>query len=1057
MNRIPLRFAASALVMAFCMFVGFEAFAQEFTGEIRGTVKDQSSGDVLVGANILVIGTSKGTTTNYEGAYSIKLPPGQYTVVARFVGYVSEQQSVTVAANQTAEATFNLKPDILKLDEVVVMGLSGDIPRAQLGNAISKISGDDISKIPVTNPLDALAGRAAGVEVRKASGTPGTGTYILLRGRTTITSGSQPLYVVDGVPIDNSFVYNASGTIQNANRATDINPNDIESVEILKGASAAAIYGSRAANGVILITTKSGKQAAPGKFARISYSTSYSWDDVYGEVPLQTKYGQRVPYAPYVPGSTDSWGVLLPSGTKIYDHDLDIFKTGHLAENSIQFSGGSPIFRYLASASFTNHLGVARKSEYNRRNLRLNLNYSALENVSIQSNSNYISSLNNLPQDGSNTSGILLGALRSPPEFDNLKYLEVDGVTQRRFAAYDNPIWTMEFNTYDAELSRFIHNTRVDYDLLTGLRLTASVGWDRYNLFNFQRLFNDAASTTARSGAISQNRYTTNVVNTDLSGIWKYSFTPEVLFTAIVGQQLLFDTRNFTGGSSSNTLPFYNEIGSGVTRDAGSSHSESRIYSYYFQGTVNAFDRYTVTGSLRRDAGSTFGSADRIYYYPKASFAYRLTEEPFVKDLFDQAALGDIISEVKVRGAWGVAGTQPGTYSTNFLYLTGGFGDPWGRGTSAGRSGQLGIRHSTSAGNNAVRPEKNTEYEFGFDAAFWDRRLNLEFSYYRQDITDLLLFVTTPSSTGYTSQLRNAGKMRNKGFEVKLDVNPIRWDDFQWIVSVNYARNDNKVKKLEGFTPDAYVTLQGAFAGIFNVAKEGRPLGVWYGLGWERDAQGNIVYSSATVADNVLTGAIINAPRWNATIKEIGNSNPKWTGSLRSDFTIMRDWSVSVLFDAVWGFDVWNGTRGAMYNFGTHGDTKDRDDLWFNQSGQPVIWNGTANRTIGTRIYVPGEQLRREVYYRYYANGFNINEPHIEDGSFIKLRDVSLTYRWRGVPMFDIESIVFTFSGRNLITWSDYSGYDPEVNTFQTAEGRGYDYFTLPQVRSYRFGIAINY
>ena len=1057
MKKTLFRSAASVVLLSLSLFAGFEAFAQEFSGEVRGTVKDQSSGEVLVGANILVIGTSLGTTTNYEGTYRIKLPPGQYSVVARYVGYISEQQSVTVTADQTTEASFNLKQDVLKLDVVVVTGISGEIPRSQLGNSISKIAGDEIAKIPVTNPLDALAGRAPGVQVTKATGTPGTGTYILLRGRTTITGSSQPLYVIDGVPIDNSFVYNASGTIQNANRATDIDPNDVESVEILKGASAAAIYGSRAASGVVLITTKSGKQASPGKFARISYSSSYSWDDVYGSVPLQSKYGQRTPYVPYLPGSTDSWGALLPAGTQTYDHSTDIFKTGHLAENSIQFSGGSPVFRYLASAAFTNHLGVARKSEYNRRNLRLNLNYSAFENVGIQSNSNYISSLNNLPQDGSNTSGILLGALRSPPEFNNLVYLEADGVTQRRFAAYDNPIWTMEKNTYDAELSRFIHNTRIDYDVLTGLRLTGSVSWDRYGLFNFQRLFNDAASTTARAGSIAQNRYTTNIVNTDLSAIWKHQITPDILFSAILGQQLLFDTRNYTGGSSSNTLPFYDQIGSGITKDAASSRSESRIYSYYLQTTGNAFERYTLTLSLRRDAGSNFGSADRIYYYPKASFAYRLSEEPFVKELVTDAGLTDIISDVKVRGAWGVAGTQPGTYATNFLYLTGGFGDPWGRGTSAGRSGQIGIRHSVSAGNSGVQPEKNEETEFGFDAAFWDRRVNLEFSYYYQNITNLLLFVTTPASTGYTTQLRNAGAMRNKGYELKLDVNPIRMDDFQWVLSANYAQNRNKVRILDGFTPDAYITLTGAFAGIFNVAKEGKPLGMWYGLGWDRDAQGNIVYSSATVADNVIGAGVINAPRWGSGIKEIGNSNPGWTGSLRSDFTFMQDWTLSVLFDAVWDFDVWNGTRGAMYNFGTHKDTEDRDDLWFNDLGQPVIWNGTANRVIGTRTYAPGEQLRREVYYRYYANGFNINEPHIEDGSFIKLRDVSLTYRWRNIPMFDIESIVFTFSGRNLITWSDYSGYDPEVNTFQTAEGRGYDYFTLPQVRTYRFGITINY
>ncbi len=1037
--------------------------SQQLTGDVRGIVKDRSTGEPLIGANVLLEGTNRGAATNSEGAYLVTgIPPGEYRMVVRFVGYTTARQTIRVAAGQTLTQNFDLAEDVLRIDEVVVTGLSGEIPRSQLGNSIAKVAGSDIAKVPVTSVMDALAGKVAGMRVSKNSGTPGAGTYITLRGRRTVTGSSQPLYVVDGVPIDNSYVYWGSGNVQTPNRASDINPNDIESIEVLKGASAAAIYGARASNGVILITTKTGKLSEAGKLARISYSTSYSYDDVPSSLSVQKTYGQRIPYndATGAGGSTDSWGAALAPGTPTYDHSTDVFQSGSIMENSLSVSGGSTTFRYLASGSFTDQRGVLRNSDYARQNIRLNLNYVPFNSLGIRSNSNFINQGGNLPQDGSNTAGILLGALRSPPEFDHKNYLRPDGVTQRRFASYDNPFWTMEFNKYNLELTRFIHSTGFDYDFYEGMRLTGNVGWDRYNQFDFRRLFNGSAgSTPANAGQVDQYRWTNNVVNTDLMLSGKYQFTSDILGTLVLGQQLSFFVSNSTTGNSSTTLPFYDEIGAGITKNASSSRSESRIYSYYTQGTVNAWDRVTVTGAVRRDAGSTFGKSSPVHYYPKASIAYRLSQESFMQDL------KGIIDEFKIRAAWGQAGRTPGVYSTNYLYTTTGFFDPWGRGVSAGRSPQIGIRQDTFAGNDETKPELTTEIEAGFDGAFWDRRVNLEFSYYRQDITEMLLNVTVPTSTGYSNQLRNAGEMWNKGFEVKLDINPIRMDAFAWIIGFNYAKITNEVTKLEGFE-SSYVTIGGAFQGHYNIAKEGRPLGTWLGTGYERDASGNMVYSDPsdpTRRDNFLGRPIKGAPRLNSTFVELGKADPDWTGSIRNDFTFLNgDLNVSVMFDIAQGFKVWNGTRGAMYNFGTHGDTEDREAPWFNEKGDPVIYEGTTASNLGLtggRTYQPGEQLRREVYYRVYGNGFayQITEVGVEDGSYVKLRDVSVSYRIRKVPFFNIESIVLTASGRNLKTWTDYSGYDPELNTFQNAEGRGFDYFTHPQIRSMQFGIAINY
>jgi TonB-linked SusC/RagA family outer membrane protein len=1047
-------FARGALCLLALLLIVVAVSPAQNTGDVRGTVRDKATNEPLIGANVLIAGTNRGAATNFEGAFTVKgLPAGQYKIAVRFLGYVQSQQSVTIVANQTAEVSFKLEQDVLKLDEVVVTGLTGDIPRSELGNSISKVSGEIISNTVTTNALDALAAKAPGVQVTRSTGAPGSGTFVTIRGRHTITGSSQPLYVVDGMIIDNSTT--GIGAVAYQNRAVDIDPNDIESIEIIKGASAAAIYGSRASNGVILITTKSGKQATPGKLARINYSSSYTNEDEPNSWPLQTKYGQRIPYAPYLPGSTDSYGALLPEGTKTFDQSRAIFRTGRIVENSLSVSGGNPFFQYLLSGTWTNEHGIMVNEALDKRNIRANLTYLPLENLRFTSNSNYISTgINNILEHNS-TSGFILSALRTPPEFDYSKYVEDDGRTQRRFGAYDNPLWTANLNSSSNQLSRFIHSTSIDYDVYAGLRLSAGLGLDRYDQGFFQRIMNNAAASP--TGSVTQARVTNNIVNTTLSLIAKEQIQDDYILTLVAGQQLSFINRNTTTAGSSVTLPFFDEIPAGATPTSSSSRTETRVFGYFAQASVNAWDKLTLQGSLRYDGNSTFGEDSRWFMYPKASLSYRLSEESFMKDL------KGTVDEVKLRGAWGVSGLQPAAYQTNYLYSTAGFGDPWGRATSANRSGISGLRFSTTAGNSKIRPEKTTELETGFDIALMNRHVNLEFTYYRADVTDLLLFVPTPGSEGYTSQYRNAGTMTKNGLEIRLEVAALNMDDIQWISSVSYAHDRQKIDKLEGLDPaTGYINLGGGFAGITNIAKEGLPLGVFYGLGWERDGNNKVTYSdpnNPNLPDNVLGGAIKGAPRWASGPIVIGNPNPQWTGSFRNDVTLFRNIRVSVLFDVQWNFDVWNGTRGALYNFGTHKDTEDRDDLWFNFDGQPVTNAGTTARTIGTRTYQPGEQLRREVYYRNYGNGFNINEPFIEDGSFVKLRDISVSYRLSPVPFFNnLESIMFTLSGRNLKTWTKkYTGYDPEVNQFDQSEGRGYDYFNHPQVRSFRFGISINY
>ncbi|HVZ41242.1 MAG TPA: SusC/RagA family TonB-linked outer membrane protein [Candidatus Kapabacteria bacterium] len=1048
--------------------------------KITGTVTDATSHNPIAGATVILTGTNFGAVADRNGKFTInRVPVGSYTVEARAVGFTRVSKKTSVAAGQTATVNFELASAPLQQNEIVVLGLSGETDRKKLGNVIGSVEGTEVAHAVTPNAIDAISGRVTGVQVTRTNGVPGAGTYITIRGRKTISGGSEPLYVVDGTIIDNSSVKGSDfqgGNVQMANRAVDINPSDIESIEILKGASAAAIYGSRAANGVVIITTKRGR-ARGDKLATVTLSSSVQTDNKVGSIPLQTIYGQTTPYQPGAngengtPGSSSSWGAKLDPSVPTYQHDQDVFRTGVSAENTLTVSGAAGPINYLATGTWTDMQGFVVGSSLDRRSVRFNLGAEIMPKVYIQSNSNYISIANDLPQNGSNTSGILLGSLRTPPEFDNKNYLEPDGVTQRRFGFYDNPVWTENNNTFTTDINRFIHSSSVDWSPLDWLSVNGRIGLDRYDHFNVKRLAVQSAGSANREGEVDQFRATMSTVNADLSINANKQLTDNFGLNVTLGSQTIWENSTETDGSSSSTLPFFDEIQAGSARDASSSESHAKTIGLFAQVTGTLNNRLSLTLAMRRDGSSTFGVSEKYHYYPKVSAAYTISDEPFME------SSRDLLSNLRLRGSYGEAGspTLPGAYATNFLYGTYGFPDPWDRPTSAGRDGFIGIRQSSSspqeyvvAGNDNISPELSKEVEAGLDLGLFDNRIGLEFTYYKQNIQDLILYVPVPGSSGYDQQLRNAGKMENSGIELGLTFVPLNTADVTWHSTVNYSTYKNTVTELAikpagaPVTGTEFIQLEGGFTGVTNVAMVGQPLGVMRGVGWLRDINGNRVYSGDTytdksgkqqVAEDYFGNAYKGAPLIDPELQIIGDPNPGYTFSWNNEFTLFKDFSIGFLIDASIGQKVWNGTRGALYNFGTHGDTKDRDDPWFNDRGEAVM---DYSDTAGGKAPV---QLTRESYYRLYANNFvgGADEAHMEDASYVKLREVHVEYRWGGLQDWGIETVTFGVSARNLHTWTNYSGYDPEVNNFQQAEGRGFDYFTLPQTRSVRFSISITY
>lgn len=1056
--------------------------AQAKRNFIKGVVIDRETKAPLPRASVSITSLRIGAVTDKEGHFQFEAPIGEHNVEARFVGYEPKTIRVNVKSGETLEIKLELSTQSIQTNQIVVVGLTGEVDRNTLGNSISSVSGKDVANVVSPSAIDAISGRVPGVSVTRNSGTPGAGTFITMRGRKSILGSSEPLYVVDGIVIDNSSLYDGSGAIQFSNRATDINPQDIESIEILKGASAAAIYGSQAANGVVLITTKRGKLTSYEKPAQINFSINTTLDQFAGKVPLQTTFGQRIPFVEGKPGSSDSWGDPLPVGTPVYDHSSDPFRTALSKELSLTLSGGVPQFDYLINGTYSGIQGYVIGSQLERTNIRANIGATILPGVSLRTSNNYISTNNDLPQDGSNTSGIMLGSLRTPPEFNNLDYLYADG-SMRRFAGYDNPLWTQHFNTFNSKIDRFLHSTDLKIQLLSWLSLDGRLGMDRYEYVNKERLAVGSAGSPSKGGYINDSRISHNQMNLDFSINAQNNWMDDQLFTTFVlGSQTIWIDRTTNGADAVSTLPFFDQINAGATKDGASSAYKKKTVGLFAQLTTTWLDRLSLTLALRRDGSSTFGESQQFFYYPKIGVSYQLNKESY----FD--GLRGIFSSARIRGSWGEAGSPslPDAYATNFLYGTAGFFDPWERATTASRSGFIGIKQgggTTSdeyiiAGAKDILPELTIEKEIGLDLGFLDNMVNLEFTYYHQAIFDMILNVPVPTSTGYDQQLKNAAEMWNEGFEVSLRATPFSSESFSWSTMINYSQNRNMVTKLNISpvqTPTDVITLGGGFVGIQNVAMINQPLGIFFGYGWLRDINGNIVYSGDYVktADGAIVkdkygnvtkttpddpngllmeddygNPFIGTPIQDPNQRIIGNSNPDFQFSWRNDFTILNDLTFSFLWDAVIGFDVWNGTRGALYNFGTAGDTKDRNEPWFNQDGKPVMdMSDPANPVQATRMY----------YYRLYANGFNINEPHVERASYIKLREISLEYRWKGLDSWNLTGIAFSLSARNLLTISDYSGFDPEINTFSGVEGRGFDYFTLPQVQSFRFGISVIY
>ncbi len=975
------------LVLPFLLLLCAGALAQERT--VTGRVVQLETGEALPGATIKVKGTTMGAAADADGRFTVTLPNQPHsTLVVSFLGFKTRELSVSPGA----EVTIALEEDVLKLSEVVVTGLASSVAKRNLANAVSTVSAQELVAAPSQTLDRALTAKFAGVNVSQNTGAPGGGINVDLRGTSTIEGVTQPLYVVDGVIINNAanqsgidLVTAATGAGsanpqgQPTNRVADLNPNEIETIEVLKGSSAAAIYGAKASNGVVIITTK---QGTPGK-TRIDVSQQIGFNS------LLKKIGSRRFTAETAEESYGAAGrqIFEQSGGQFIDYEEVMYgEEGFLTETSVSARGGSDRTQFYLSGLLRDEDGIIKNTGYQKFGGRLNLNHKISSRVKVDAFMNFVRSESDRGITGNDNTNTTFGfSLGFTPSFYDIR--PRNGVYPDHRFNPSNPLHTRDLLINNEVVNRTLGSLRLHWNLLVRARQSLDFivqsGVDFYSQEN--KVVSPPELQFERSASLPGTSLLgeTESLNSNLYFNLAHSLAMGNNTTFNTSAGLQFENANLNNilNEAHGLIVTQTNVDQAASINAYQNRVISRERGFYAQEEINLNDRILLTAGVRGDASSSNGDTDKYYFYPKASASVRLSQ---------YGVLSGLASELKLRAAYGETGNLP-IPNAKFTSLL-----P----TNIG--GRAGLLPATRQGNPDIRPERTKELEAGFDAALLNEHLSLNFTYYRQNISELLLFPTLPPSSGFIDKVVNGGKMRTHGVEASLGVTPLRSRSLTWTANLNFYKTSSEITQLDvpafnkgGFAP---------FLGTFRIQEGWSPTTI---VGADVDAQGNPI--------------------------PLGDETPDFQMSLNNRLNF-KDFELSFLWDWKKGGDVIN--LGALItDFG--GTTKNFDDIKIVQSDGSVA---TARilafiRRTGTSAF-------------------------IEDGSYLKLREASLSYN---VPRNTVNRLFggqlsylkLGVSGRNLVMITDYTGYDPEVSQFGNVSiGRSVDTIPYPSSRSLYFNVA---
>lgn len=959
---------------------------------LRGSVVDSAGGSPLPGANIVVRGTSIATTAGSDGSFILSnVPTRDVTVLVRRFGY--RFRTLTVSASQT-ELRVALARDPLQLDEVVVTGQATAVEKRNLANAVATVSAEEVSKVSAQSVEHALQGKIAGAVIQTNGGAPGGGVQVRMRGVTSINAQSEPLYVVDGVMISNVAIPSNQNAVTNAaggsnpaltqdaqvNRVADLNPADIETVEVLKGASASAIYGSRASNGVVLITTKRGSSGPP----------SVRMTQRVGAYQLSNKLGSRKfnTTAEAVAAFGTSAGPIFDLG-QTYDHEEEL--AGHTplsSETLVDFSGGSPATKYFVSGAWKDDGGIIKNTGFQRQSLRANLDQTLGSRFNLNVGSNIIRTLAARGlTNNDNASVSFYMVFPFTPSFVSLKPLANGTYPANPFVA-SNPVQTAALMKNDETVWRMLGNAQLTFDAFRSdrhdLRFIASGGADFFTQKN-DLLFPPELQFEGDDGqpgtSLVSNSDNLNV-NAGLSGV--HTWTPArggVIATSSFGTtyaQRDLNTSRFVARNLVAGLEIINASTSVQVREA---RQFVKDVSFFAQEEVLMMnERLLLTAGVNADKSSVNSDDEKLYVYPKVAGSYRFIQ-PF-----------GFVNEVKVRAAYGESGNQP-LYGQKFTPLT----------ATNNISGLPVLVVQGNVGALDLAPERQKEVEGGFDVAFLNNRGTMEFTMFQKNVSDLLLQRTLAPSSGFATHIFNGGALRTTGIEIGLQALPIVRNNFEWVVRSTFFSNRSEITQLD--VPTFRTGGFGTSLGAFEIA---------------------VGQSSTQIVgnDSLADGSVV--------VRKIGDANPDFVMSFGSDVNYKR-FRLSGLLDWQKGSDVINLTK-FLYDLGSN--TEDYMDAV----------PGSTLTAGPRRLALFGKQTRM----------------YVEDASFVKLREVTLSYDlpaqmlsrlWGGARDARV-----TLSGRNLLTFSDYTGLDPEVSNFGNQNiARNIDVAPFPPSRSFWLGVTLGF
>ncbi|WP_321478998.1 SusC/RagA family TonB-linked outer membrane protein [uncultured Bacteroides sp.] len=998
-----------------------------------GKVLD-SKGEPIIGANIIVKGATTGTITDINGNFNINAADKDQLKIS-YIGYTTK--TITVGSKTTLSIT--LEEDSRSLDEVVITAEFGMKRVARtVGSSVQNVKAADIIESGRDNFISALQGRVSGMTVTSTGGAPGSSTTVVLRSITSISGNNQPLYVVDGIPMNNStfnptsFAGDSFSTrnLDFASRGNDFNPEDIESMTVLKGASAAALYGSDASNGAIIITTKKGRA---GK-GRVTYSNMFRWDKSYGYPEMQDKYANGA-YGTTNYYYTSRYGGLYPNNTKLYDNINAVMQTGFASKHNISVEAGSEKATLRAAASFLDQTGVVKKTDYSRMNISLAGKAEITKWLKFEASMQYTSTTNTKALRG--TDGPLYRAMKWP-QVDNMSnYLDADGSRMRMPNYYTNtnllnPLFGLNKNRFYDESDRFISNAAITITPIEHTFIRAQVGWDvgmqTFETSKHPYYYDNNAGSGSYN--LAKSNFSDPTLNI-LAGYNNEFFNKKFTFSAQVGYHQIEDgvTRLSTYGSKFSVVDFQsinNCDASTIT--AEKTTTKRRVQAISGQTEFGYNNMAFVTLRARNDWSSTLPKGNNSFFYPAVELAFIPTELAFLKD-------NKYVNYLKLRGSIAQVGKDAGPNEIDpqleATGLTGG-----------------GYKYGYTGPNKNLKPEMTTSKEVGFEGRFWNDRINTDFTYFWTHCADQIVKGFRLSyATGFVLNNMNVGTFNTWGWEAHIDADIIRKSNgLRWNVGINASSTKSKVVYLPENVSEYYNAYTWNSGNIRNGIMVGHSVTTLTGRAYQRNDTGEILINPTT-----------GLPLINSTWSVIGDREPK----LRFGFTTSLNYKgirLSAMFSGRYKATVVNGTKRSMMETGTSWESvnlRERGPVVF----KGVLKDGNENTTSPTKNNI-------SVSYQTYGSSIYTggDEDWLEkDINYLRLQELRMSYtvptKWLKKSLISNANIYV--AGNDLLTWTNYSGIDAVGNTVSAAAGgtggEGYDVWSLPNPRGISFGISLTF